>query len=136
MQKVGLAGKNIAPQNIENALKTSNYISNAVVIGDKRKYLSALITLDNIEIQKYVKDHDLSNGAANFVKDPKIINLIDEEIKVKIADLADYEQIRKFTILENDFTIESGELTPTLKVKRKFVEQKYKPLIDAMYPTD
>lgn len=133
---INSAGKNIAPQNIENALKTSNFISNAVVIGDKRKYLSALVTLDNVEVQKYVNEHGLSNRSANFVNDSKIINLIDEEIKVKIADFADYEQIRKFTILENDFTIESGELTPTLKVKRKFVEQKYKPLIDAMYPTD
>lgn len=133
---VNSAGKNIAPQNIENTIKTSNYISNIVVIGDKRKYLSALVTLDNIEVQKYTNEHQLNIDPLDFVKNPKIISLIDEEIKIKIADFADYEQIRKFTILENDFTIESGELTPTLKVKRKFVEQKYKSLIDAMYPPD
>lgn len=133
---VNSAGKNIAPQNIENTIKTSNYISNIVVIGDKRKYLSALVTLDSLEVQKYINDHKLNIDSFELVKDPMIISLIDEEIKIKIADFADYEQIRKFTILENDFTIETGELTPTLKVKRKFVEQKYKSFIDAMYPPD
>ncbi len=135
---VSSAGKKVAPQNIENILKTSPYISNAVVIGDKRKYLSALITLENLAIQSYAKENNLmeNNGFIDLVKNPKIIKFIEEEIKTKTADSADFEQIRKFTILPNDFTVEAGEITPTLKVKRKFVSEKYKDLINLMYPPE
>jgi len=133
---VSSAGKNIAPQNIENAVKTSDFISNVIVIGDKRKYLSALIALDRQHLEDFIKQNNIPDDTSDLVNNSKIIELIDEEIKVKLSDFADYEQIRKFTILPNDFTIETGELTPTLKVKRKFVEEKYKGIIDAMYPPD
>lgn len=135
---VNSSGKNIAPQNIENSLRTSKYISNALVIGDRRKYLSALITLNYDAVYSFVEENKSFHykNVEKLVKDPKIVELIDEEIKLKTSGLADYEQIRRFTILPDDFTIESGEITPTLKVKRKYVCQKYKHLIDAMYPTD
>ena len=135
---VNSSGKNIAPQNIENSIRTSKYISNVVVIGDRRKYLSALITLNHDAVYSFIEENKLSHykEMEKLVKDSKIIELVDEEIKFTTADFADYEQIRRFTILPNDFTIESGEITPTLKVKRKYVCQKYKDLIDAMYPTD
>ena len=71
-----------------------------------------------------------------MVKNPEVIRLIDEEIKLKTALFADYEQIRRFAILPEEFTIESGEITPTLKVKRKYVEEKYKDVINAMYPAE
>ncbi len=135
---VNSAGKNISPQNIENAIKTSDYISNVVIIGDKRKYLSALVTLELTQILNYAKGNNIevSNGTESLIKNKNIIDLIDEEIKVRTADCADYEQIRRFTIFPQDFSIESGEMTPTLKVKRKFVEEKYKKVIDSMYPND
>lgn len=135
---VNSAGKNIAPQNIENAVKTSPFISNVIVIGDKRKYLSALITLDQTLIHKYAFENKVPHNEdlESLCKNPKIIELISEEIKLKTVDFADYEQIRKFTILPDDFTIESNEITPTLKVKRGFVEDKYKQVIDAMYPSE
>ena len=135
---VNSAGKNIAPQNIENSIRDSIYISNVVVIGDKKKYLSALITLESSSILNYAKEHNLSlnNGMEDLIKNPSVLELIDEEIKVRTASFADYEQIRKFTILPYDFTVESGEITPTLKVKRKFVEEKYKKTINGMYPAE
>ncbi len=135
---VNSAGKNIAPQNIENAIRNSPYISNVVVIGDRKKYLSALITLDQSSILNYAKEHNLvfNDGINDLSKDPKIVELINEEIKLRTAAFADYEQIRKFTIFPNDFTVESGEITPTLKVKRKFVEEKYRDVINAMYPSE
>lgn len=131
---VNSAGKNIAPQNIENSIKTSPYISNVIVVGDKRKYLSALVTLDTSAVVDYLKSHNLSFDVSKLSEIPQIKKLLDEEIKLKTAAFADYEQIRRFTILPNDFTIESGEITPTLKVKRRFVQEKYKTIIDIMYP--
>ena len=128
-------GKIIAPQNIENALKVSPYINNVVIIGDKKKYLSALITLDYFKIEDFAKKQNIHYDEITSVYNhPDIVKLVDEEIKLRTAEFADYEQIRKFTILQNDFSIENGEITPTLKVKRKFVEEKYKILINAMYP--
>ena len=136
---INSAGKNIAPQNIENSIKTSHYISNVIVIGDKRKYLSALITLDQIMILKYANENKIiysDNDYADLISKKEIFDFIDEEIKVRTSDFADYEQIRRFIILPEDFKIETGELTPTLKVKRKFVESKYKDYIDSMYPPE
>ncbi len=135
---VNSAGKNIAPQNIENSIRNSPYISNIVIIGDKKKYLSALVTLDEPSVLNYAKEHKLTfnDGMESLVKNPGLLKLIDEEIKVRTVEFADYEQIRKFTIFPYDFSIESGEITPTLKVKRKFVEEKYKKIIDAMYPLE
>ena len=135
---INSSGKNIAPQNIENSIKTSDYISNVVVIGDKRKYLSALVTLTHEAIFSYAKENGINalEEMNQLINEPKIKTLIEDEIELKTAGFADYEQIRKFAILPNDFTIESGEITPTLKVKRKFIYQKYKQLIDSMYPPD
>lgn len=130
------SGKNIAPQNIENALKTSPYISNVIVIGDRRKYLSCLVTLDKDQILKYAEKqnfHIASNDLTELYTSPFVVKLIESEIRLKTASFAGYEQIKRFTIIPGDFTIESGEITPTLKVKRKFVENKYKDVIDAMY---
>ena len=135
---VNSSGKNIAPQNIENSIKTSHYVSNVVVIGDKRKYLSALLTLDKSQILEFANDKEvhISNGFDDLCKNPEIIKLIDEEIKCKTAGFADYEQIRKFTILPNDFTVENGEITPTLKIKRRYIQERYKKIIDLMYPQE
>lgn len=120
------------------SIKTSHYVSNVVVIGDKRKYLSALLTLDKSQILEFAnnKEVHVSNGFDDLCRNPEIIKLIDEEIKCKTAGFADYEQIRRFTILPNDFTVENGEITPTLKIKRKYIQERYKKLIDLMYPQE
>ncbi len=109
-----------------------------VVIGDRKKYLSALVTLETAQVINFAERNNISpsNGVGQLCNHPKIIKLIDEEIKLKTSPFADYEQVRRFIILPNDFSIETGELTPTLKIKRKFVEQKYKHLINSMYPTE
>ncbi|MFY9225464.1 MAG: long-chain fatty acid--CoA ligase [Blastocatellia bacterium] len=127
-------GKNIAPQNIENILKSSPFINNAMVYGDRRKYLTALITLNPETITTYAaKEKIKTSDLATLVKKHQIRMLIEEEIAKKNRELASYERIKKFSILPKDFSIENGELTPTLKVKRREVTQKYQELLDGMY---
>ncbi len=124
-------GKNVAPKNIEAALKNHELINEAVVIGDRRKYLSALLTLDPEATPKWCQ----ANGVdpANAHTDPKLRAEIQrwvDEINDKFARV---EQVKRFTLLERNFTVESGELTPTLKVKRKKVNEHFKDAIEAMY---
>lgn len=128
------AGKNIPPQNIENILKTSPYINQAMVHGDKRKYLTALITLNPETVAAFAAKEGLGHKTmAELAKDEKIYKLIEAEVAAKNRELASYERIKRFIILEQDFTVENGELTPTLKVKRKVVTEKYRELLDSMY---
>jgi long-chain acyl-CoA synthetase len=123
-------GKYIAPQSIEGALKTSSeLISQVVVIGDKRKYVSVLVTLVEPEAKKLT-------GAATFAQatqHPLARQKVQEAIDRLNATLPSYETIKRFTILDRDFSQETGELTPTLKVKRKACTQRFKKEIDAMY---
>lgn len=131
---VTAAGKNIAPQNIENLLKTDPIISQVMVHGDKRKYLSALITLNMEEAANYAKSHRISfKSQEELAKSEEIHQRIKDLIDRKNRELAQYETIKKFAILERDFSIETGELTPTLKVKRKFTSQKYQHILDEFY---
>ncbi len=134
---VTAGGKNVAPQNIENLLKADPYISQVMVYGDRKPYLTALITLDEAEVKKFAQDKGISNGKdlQELVKRPEIVKLIEGIVQNKNKELASYESIKKFTILPADFTQESGELTPTLKVKRKVVWEKYKDRIESMYQT-
>ena len=112
-------GKNIAPKNIEAALKQSPLISEAVVIGDRRKYLTALLTLDPEAAASFAAEHRL-NGA-ELHRHPRLRAAIAEHVDEVNAQLARVEAVKKFCILPRNFTIETGELTPTLKVKRKIV---------------
>jgi long-chain acyl-CoA synthetase len=127
-------GKNITPANLENGLKQNQYISQAVVYGDRRPYLTALVTLDPEEIATYAEDHDLgTSDAAELSKRDEIRSLVQkalDEVNFKVARV---EQVKKFTILPHDLTQESGELTPTLKVKRNIVYSKYASEFDALY---
>ncbi len=128
------AGKNIAPQNIENFLKTDPHISQVMVYGDKRHYLTALITLNQDEVLKYAKTHQVSyQNWADLVSKKEVEDLVKTVVEGKNKTLASYETIKKFKILPQDFSIESGELTPTLKVKRKFCTEKYKSVLETMY---
>ncbi len=130
-------GKNVAPQAIENLLVTSRYIEQAVVVGDKRKYCSALIVpnLDNLKAFAQEKGITYANEEELF-SHPEVQNLMRKEIDAVSVDLASYETIKKFRLLKEPFTIENDELTPTLKVKRNIIEKKYKALIDEMYAED
>lgn len=131
---VTAGGKNISPQNVENTLKNSRFISNAFVYGDRRKYLTALVTLDTEEIMDYFKEKNIPLDSALSLSDnPEIKNLIEREINESNKNLARFEQIKKFRILENDFSVDAGELTPTLKLKRRVITEKYRKLLDEMY---
>lgn len=127
-------GKNISPLNIENHLKTIPYISQAVVFGEGQTYLTALVTLDEEKITQYANEKNITyNNVASLTQHPSIKDLIVKEIEMKNQDLARIEQIKKFTILEDQFQQDRDELTPTLKVKRRVVEHRYKDKIAAMY---
>ena len=127
-------GKYVAPQNIENLLKTQLHISQAVVIGDNRKYCVALITLDLDELERYARAQQIEVGdRQGLVQHPKVVELIDGEVQTVNKHLASYESIKYFRILDRDFSQETGELTPSLKVKRKVVTERFRNLIDEMY---
>ena len=127
-------GKNVAPQNIENLLKTSPYVSQAMVFGDKKPYLIALITMDEDEIAKFARDHKLLyQDLADLSKKKEVHELYRQEVHNKNEKLASYETIKKFFILEEDFDQDKDELTPTLKVRRKVVTERYRDILENLY---
>ena len=131
---VTAGGKNITPQYIENKLKASVYINDAVVIGDRRKYLTCLIMIDEDNVVKYAQDHKIQFSTyKDLTRHPEINQLIQSEINSVNESLARVEQIKKFTILPKKLYEEDGEVTPTMKVKRKFVNEAFSDLIEAMY---
>jgi long-chain acyl-CoA synthetase len=131
---VNAGGKNIAPQNLENALKATPYISQVMVHGDKRPYLVALITLNEENIAKWAHDNGVQfSSTADLAKDPKVRGLIQKYVDDLNAREPSYSSIKKFAILPQDFSQDTGELTPTLKVKRKFTSEKHKEILDAFY---
>lgn len=125
-------GKYVAPQTIENALVESGYIDQAVVIGYSRKFCSALIVPDYGNIKKRLKDRGESLSE-DLSKDSAVADLIQKEVDKVNSDLSPWETVKKFVLLEEPFTIESGELTPTHKVKRQVVKERYKDEIESMY---
>ncbi|MGB9699317.1 MAG: AMP-dependent synthetase/ligase [Thermodesulfobacteriota bacterium] len=127
-------GKNIAPQNIENQLKFSPYINDAIVIGDRRKYLTAIIVIDEDNVVKYAQDNKIQYTTyASLTQHPEIKKLIQKEVDAVNKTLANVETIKKFTILPKKLFVEDGEVTPTMKVKRKYINEAFKDLIEAMY---
>lgn len=128
-------GKYIAPQKIEGTLKAlCPYLSQVIVHGDRRNFCSALVTLDDEAIPKWAAEHGVAGStAADFCKDAKVIAMVQEAVDELNKQLASYETIKKFEILERDLTIEDGELTASLKVKRKVVEKKHMDKLDAFY---
>ena len=129
-------GKNVAPQHVEQVLRTSHYIGQVVAIGDRKKFLSAIITLDPDTVPEWAAQNDLGDlTLEELAVHPKVHELIEMEIEQRNKSLASYEGIKKFEILPRDFSIEGGELTPTLKVKRKAVVEKYKDEIESLYET-
>ena len=127
-------GKNVTPSEIENELKFSPYITDAVVIGDKRAYLTVLIMIDQENVEKYAQDHDVPfSNYASLARATEVLELIQREIDRTNKKFARVEQIKAFRLLETQLTAEDEELTPTMKLKRSLVQKKYAPLIDAMY---
>ena len=130
-------GKHIAPQYLENMFKGDALISHIVVYGDRRKFISALITLNKDGVIFFAKTNQISYGDYNeLAKNPLVIAAVSKTIDEKNANLAVFERIKKFTILPNDLSVESDELTPTLKVKRKVVVEKYKEILDGFYAAE
>jgi long-chain acyl-CoA synthetase len=127
-------GKNITPSEIENQLKFSPYITDAVVIGDRRAYLTALIMIDHENVEKFAQDNSIPfSNYASLCRRPEIQELIEGEIKKVNAKFARVEQVRKFRLIEQKLTAEDEELTPTMKLKRKLVNENYRALIESMY---
>ena len=127
-------GKNVTPATIENLLITSPFIEQTMVIGDKRNYLTALIVPSFPALKKYADDNGISySEEADLLTNDKIYQAVNKDVQNLTKDLARFEQIKKFTLLPKEFTIEDGELTPTLKVKRKVVAEKYADVIEKMY---
>jgi len=127
-------GKNISPQYIENLLKFSPYIVDAVVIGDRKKYLTAIIIVDEENVVKYAQDKRVPfTTYASLTRTKEIVQLIEDEVEKVNAKLSRVEQIKKFAITNKMLDQEDDELTPTMKVKRKKVSEAYKDVIESMY---
>jgi len=131
---VTAGGMNVAPQNIENLLKSDPFISQVMVHGDRRPYPVALITLNPEELGKFAREQGvLTSDPGALVRHPKIVERVARTVEEKNSNLQSYAKIKKFSILPDDFTLEGGELTPTLKVKRKVVSEKYKRELEGLY---
>jgi long-chain acyl-CoA synthetase len=127
-------GKNITPSEIENQLKFSPYVSDAVVIGDKRAFLTCLVMIDQENVEKFAQDHDIPfTNYASLCRAAEIQDLIQREIETVNVNFARVETIKKFFLIERQLTPEDEELTPTMKLKRNFVNKRYASEIDAMY---
>jgi long-chain acyl-CoA synthetase len=127
-------GKNITPSEFENQLKFSPFITDAVVIGDKRPYLVALVMIDHENVERYAQDHAIPfSNFASLCRRPEIQELVQAEIDRINQNFARVEQVKKFRLIEQKLGAEDEELTPTMKLKRRLVNEKYKDLIESMY---
>jgi long-chain acyl-CoA synthetase len=127
-------GKNITPAYIENKLKFSPYIQDAVVVGDRRKYLVALILIDEDNVTKFAQDHRIPfTTFQDLTQNPEVVQLIDGEVEKVNKTLSQVETIKKFALLPRRFYAEEGDVTPTMKVKRRALEQRYADVIAGLY---
>jgi long-chain acyl-CoA synthetase len=126
-------GKNLTPANLENDLKQSRWVSQAVMYGDRRPYPVALITLDPDEIGPWANERGLPEDMGSLVQTDEVKQLIQEVLDRANAKYAQVEQIKKFALLDHDLTQETGELTPTLKLKRNVVSERYADVFEGLY---
>lgn len=127
-------GKNITPSELENELKFSPYITDAVIIGDRRPYLTALVMIDQENVEKFAQDRDIPfSNYASLCRAPAVIELIGAEVERVNAKFARVEQVKSFRLIDQQLTAEDEELTPTMKLKRGLVQKKYAELIEGMY---
>jgi long-chain acyl-CoA synthetase len=130
-------GKYIAPQPIEAMVKRNKFVVNAVLYGDRRKYPIVLVVPNYDNLDRWAKERNLNYGShAQLLALADVHAKMEREVMDSVRELAKFEMPKKVLLIENDFTIEAGELTPTLKVKRRVVEKKYKDLIDRAYSAD
>jgi long-chain acyl-CoA synthetase len=130
-------GKNVAPQKIENLIKSDPLFTQAIVIGDKRKYLTALVNISQEQAERVAKEKGIEFTSFNdLIENERFQKIVEEHIQTCNQKLARYETVKKVGIIRNEFSKETGELTATLKVKRKVVEEKYKSIIDSLYEED
>ncbi len=128
------AGKYVAPQRIEGLINQSEFIEQSIVIGDRRKYVSALVVPEWERLRAWAKEQQIeTTNKHEMTTDRRVIDLIKGEVNRLTRELADYEKVKRVALLAEDFSIESGELTPTLKVRRRVVEQKYRNVIESLY---
>jgi long-chain acyl-CoA synthetase len=130
---VTAGGKNVAPQNIENDLKTSKYVSQALVVGDRRPYVTALITLDPDEIGPWAAEHGIDRDPASLAGDQRVRELVQGIVDEVNRERSGFEQVKRFAVLPRDFTIDEGEVTPTLKLRRRACIEHFQAEIDALY---
>jgi len=131
---VTAGGKNVAPQPIENLLKTNPYIENILAIGDRKKFISALVVPNFEKLEEYAKFNNIPyEKIGDLLDNEKVLHFMEGEVDRTTPSLASYEKIKKISLLDRDFEIDKGEMTPTYKVKRNVVEEKYRSIIDAMY---
>jgi long-chain acyl-CoA synthetase len=134
---VNAGGKNIAPQPIENTIKTNKYVSQAVVIGDKRKFPVVLVVPNWEQLEKWARIKNLIwTQRSQLLEMPMVHAKMEKEVFGKCSGLAKYETPKKVALLEHDFSVERGELTPTLKVKRRVIDKTYRDVIDQLYVED
>ncbi len=127
-------GKYSAPTPIENLFLASKYIEQFILIGDRRMFLSALIVPDFEALKEFADANNISyKGNEDLVQSKEIYDLLEAELVKFQKNLANYERVRKFALLDKPFTLESGEMTPSFKLKRKVIEERYKDLIEQMY---
>jgi long-chain acyl-CoA synthetase len=127
-------GKNIAPQPIENLIKTSRFVGEVVMVGNKRNFPAALVVPNFENLEKWAREKGIAfKDRQDLIARPEVVSHYDRTLAELTRELAQFEKIKKTTLLPTEFSLEAGELTPTLKVKRRFVEQKYKDVIDRMY---
>jgi long-chain acyl-CoA synthetase len=127
-------GKNVAPQHIEAMFGRDPYVEHVAVLGDKRNYVSALVVPSFPALEQHARENGIPFASREeLVSRPEVVAFYEGRIRGVNEGLASYEQIKRFTLLPGEFTQDGGELTPTLKIKRRFVEQKYRAVIDAMY---
>jgi long-chain acyl-CoA synthetase len=131
---VTAGGKNIAPQPIEGTVRQNRYVSQAVMIGDRRRFPVLLIVPNFEQLEKWAAYKKMTwTGRAGLIADPAVIAKMEREVHGALTGLANFETPKKIALLEHDFTVDRGELTPTLKIKRRVIDQRYKPVIDALY---
>ncbi len=127
-------GKNVAPQRVENIMLTSRYIGQVVVYGDKKKYLTGVVTLDQDQVGEWATNHSIQySSLEELSKHAKVVELIDNEVQEKNKSLSSFETLKKVLIAPNEFSVDSGEQTSSLKVKRQVVLDKYRAQLDALY---
>ena len=130
-------GKYIAPQHVEQMIKASCFVNQVVLIGDGRKFPAALVVPDWEQIRSYAALKGIeANAPAELCQHPRILDLFERQIAAHTTELAKYERVKRIALLEHEFTIDGGELTPTLKVKRRVIDEKYSDVIDRLYQED